>query len=80
MDCSICLGQIKENHEFYLLCNCNYCYHYECISDWRCIKNICPICKKSLHIPDLDERIDICIENIINSIYGIFLYIKDKLL
>jgi len=55
-DCTICLKQIKTNksktilkNKYITTCQCNYYYHWKCISKWIKIKKICPICKRYIY-------------------------------
>jgi hypothetical protein len=67
-ECSICLEEIPKNQEYYVMCSCNYVYHEKCINQWRDKKNVCPICWKSLYIPDIDDRIDLYLGSLLNCI------------
>ena len=55
-ECTICLKTIKTkksqtliNKRYFTKCNCQYYYHYRCLSNWLKRKNICPICKNRLY-------------------------------
>jgi hypothetical protein len=55
-ECTICLKAIKTkksltliNKKYFTKCNCQYYYHYRCLSNWLKRKNICPICKNRLY-------------------------------
>jgi hypothetical protein len=69
-ECTICLETIQKHQECYLLCKCNYVYHKKCIELWRNKQDICPICRKSLCIPDIDDKIDVFLEYISYSIFN----------
>ena len=74
MLCSICLNEIPHNKEYYLACNCNYCYHVDCIYKWRHVNNICPICRISLYRDSIDERCDKLIKYMCANLLVIGLY------
>jgi len=42
--CSICFENVNFTDKHYL--RCGHVFHFNCISEWLKVKNICPICKQ----------------------------------
>jgi hypothetical protein len=45
--CSICLENFK-NDEYVAILDCEHTFHDNCIFEWGCYKQSCPICKKEI--------------------------------
>jgi len=60
--CIICLEpndiiKIKKKYEKYNQCECNYYIHFDCLEQWKNIKNKCPICRSNfLEIQEEEEE------------------------
>ncbi|KAF3327046.1 E3 ubiquitin-protein ligase [Carex littledalei] len=47
-DCSVCLGEFKEDESLRLLPECTHAFHVECIDKWLESHSNCPICRASV--------------------------------
>lgn len=47
MECSICLGKIKEKS--YFKTACNHVFHHKCIMKWLVNKSTCPCCRENIY-------------------------------
>jgi hypothetical protein len=47
-DCSICMCPLKRIGQITL--SCGHHFHLDCISEWSCHKNSCPLCRTQLKI------------------------------
>lgn len=47
VECPICLDEIYngENNQIVQL-TCTHIYHYKCISDWKSVRDCCPLCNR----------------------------------
>lgn len=63
--CGICLEYIKKD---YKIMKCKHIFHKNCIYEWKCIKNSCPLCRKEIYnIIDNIEEYTYNIEDIIQE-------------
>tara|TARA_A100001015_G_scaffold234763_1_gene266356 strand:- start:4840 stop:5148 length:309 start_codon:yes stop_codon:yes gene_type:complete len=46
LNCFDCLKCFNNNNNSVILNNCNHVFHEKCISKWKNIKKICPLCNK----------------------------------
>ncbi len=47
-ECSICLEVMSGNKtEIGLVKSCSHIFHFECLWDWLCLKQTCPMCREN---------------------------------
>ena len=43
--CSICLNRLDDNSTIYEMKDCKHKFHSNCLIEWLCITNSCPLCR-----------------------------------
>ncbi|PKA60020.1 E3 ubiquitin-protein ligase [Apostasia shenzhenica] len=64
-DCSVCLGEFREDESLRLLPKCSHAFHLHCIDTWLKSHSNCPLCRSSVAAPpELEEETAVAIEDV----------------
>ncbi|CAL9162938.1 unnamed protein product [Musa hybrid cultivar] len=54
-DCSICLGEFREDDSLRLLPKCSHAFHLPCIDTWLKSHSNCPLCRADIVVTDAEQ-------------------------
>jgi len=58
-ECAICIENIKVNEWYKQLPECEHYFHADCIDRWLRRQDSCPLCRRTVEIPELDYSSDL---------------------
>ncbi|KAL2344215.1 hypothetical protein Fmac_005500 [Flemingia macrophylla] len=59
LECAICLLEFEEDNVLRLLTLCCHVFHQDCIDLWLRSHKTCPVCRRDLDAPDLDQKFSV---------------------
>lgn len=63
-ECSICLTKTKKS---YCKTQCDHYYHIKCIKEWLKENSTCPMCRKCLREPKIDNLVERILDSILQN-------------